>query len=365
MEKSILCSRSIMVCLLARYFRASYQQVLEPKGLEHIFCCLKVHILATNNMQNKKAKFRCEACDYECSRKFLWEQHCATRKHISQQSATLRNKKYALFSCACGKGYKSRSGLWRHQKQCALVCGTVDSQIPAKDTAKTNSTLNHILETLDRHKVEREELVGQLAAQSELIRKMVPHMGDTNTQVNVNIFLDTHCQNALNMSDFIRTLPVHQRDLEYTSKNGLPEGICSMMVQGLARLNLAQRPIHCTDVKREVLYVRENDEWAKGPESTQRLTDAITAAANKQRTAIASWVRDNPEWMSSEEGRERYLKLVEQVMGDTDERSTVSHIIKGVAKASKLENDDMALSQELVAGNCHAQENKHHGNVVV
>ena len=226
---------------------------------------------------------------------------------------------------------------------------------PPANEAANAPTLSDILKTLDRHNAERDQLVGQLAVQSELIRKMVPQIGD-KTQVNVNIFLDTHCQNALNMSDFIRTLPVQQRDLEYTSENGLPEGIRSMMVQGLARLNLAQRPIHCTDVKREVLYVRENDAWAKGPESTQRLTDAINEAANRQRKAIAQWEKSNPEWMRSDEGRARYLKLVEQVMGDTGAKQSLSHIIRGVARASKLGTGDIALTQELVAGDAHPDE---------
>lgn len=307
-------------------------------------------------MQISKPKFRCEVCDYECSRKFLWEQHCSTRKHISQQSATSRNKKYALFRCHCGRTYRSRSGLWRHQKQCSLAKPEEQTKpTPPESTPPEPATLTEILKTLDRHNAERDRLVGQLAVQSELIRKMVPQIGD-KTQVNLNIFLDTHCQNALNMSDFIRTLPVQQRDLEYTSENGLPEGIRSMMVQGLARLNLAQRPIHCTDVKREVLYVRENDAWAKGPESTQRLTDAINEAANRQRRAIAQWERSNPEWMRTDEGRARYLKLVEQVMGDAGAKHGMSHIIRGIARASKLGSGDIALTQELVAGDSHTNE---------
>ena len=237
------------------------------------------HISYAENNNN----FHCTVCDYRCSKKFLWKQHIATKKHndnimVTQDNSkqTTPNVKSEGLVCAdCGKVYKYASGLSRHRKQCSVA--TID-----------NSTdLQTLVTALNKAEELKTEMMEQLKEQNEIIKEMVPCMGNNNNNsLSINVFLNEECRDAINMSEFLASLQIRLKDLEYTQTNGLVEGISSVLVNGLRQLDTCKRPIHCTDMKRETLYIKENDAWDREHGKT-RLRSAIETVADKQRKAIS------------------------------------------------------------------------------
>mgnify|MGYP001419914786 FL=1 len=282
-------------------------------------------------------KYRCEECDYECSRKFLWTQHCATQKHQRIQRVTkgstvpragqaARTKPY---TCpVCGLSYVHRSGLSRHLRRAACGGALEEAPLPGpeagsngtdvleRENGELRDMVKQLVSGLNQDAAAREEMVGQLKQQNEIIKEMIPRLGNNNNnRFNINVFLNERCRDAINMTEFIASLQVQLDDLRYTGTNGLVEGVSSVLVNGLRRLETCRRPIHCMAAQRDVLYIKDNDAWNR--ENGQgRLRTAIDDVANKQRKAIADWEQHNPDWDKSEEGRAEYLQLVRSVMAD-------------------------------------------------
>ena len=316
-------------------------------------------------MQKNEPKFYCKNCDYVCSRKFLWTQHCATQKHIRKHMETptqplhIGQKKYAPnitsggneHVCECGKSYIYRGGLWKHRQNCAYVKNIANTtNVSAKPNTvpnenvkleKENNDLKNLVQKMlagiDNDAKTRNKMMGQLEQQNRIIQDMIPKLGNNNNnRFNINVFLNEDCRDAINMSEFIDSLHVKLTDLQYTQNNGLIEGISSVLVDGLQQLDMCQRPIHCTDVKREVLYIKDNDAWGR-QNTKEHLRNAIVDVANKQRKAIAEWEKQNPAWASTEKGKEKYIQLVQSVMTDINAPQMENRIIKNIAKETVIQ----------------------------
>ena len=296
--------------------------------------------LATKNMRKYAKKFYCKKCDYKCSTKYLWNQHCSTLKHNRQPSATHHNSD-GEFKCEkCGKAYKQRSGLWRHKKNCVEKYA-LDNSIEVVDIKNENDDVKLLMHKmlLDFNKNEKmkDELFEQLQQQNKIIQDMIPRLGNNNNnKFNINVFLNENCRDAINMTDFIKSLQIQLDDLEYTSSNGLIEGVSSVFVNGLKQLDTYQRPIHCTDVKRETLYIKDNNEWERDINKS-KLKEAISEVAIKQRQAIINWETKNPHWSKSERGKDEYLKIVKSVMSDVSLETNENKIIKCIAKETVID----------------------------
>lgn len=257
--------------------------------------------------------YNCKTCNYTCTKKSLWKQHILTLKH--QKSCGINIPiNYNENKCnICNKIYKSRSGLWKHNK----YCNNNKIQSSNDNTKILIDMMNHIKE------------------QNKIISDMIPKIGsNTNNQFNINLFLNEKCNDAINMSEFLESIQIKLKDLNYTKKNGLLEGISSIFMNGLKQLDTYKRPIHCTDIKRETLYIKENNEWDKDNGKT-KIHIAIKDIAEKQRKAINQWEIDNPEWNTSDKGKDDYIKLVKSVMTNiTDEENK---IIKNIAKETIID----------------------------
>lgn len=333
-----------------------------------------VNASKTENMQSK---FECLACDYRCSRKFLWEQHLTTRKHavnqkyaLSQASKVVPKKEgkissqgdtSSLHSCdLCGKTYKGRSGLWRHKKKCmggltaedkgdvalAIIEGTDAQDVGAvlKQNEELKSLFKDVLtslhkdsETRSKDAEVRADLMRQLKEQGKLIKDMVPRMGSNNKSVNISVFLNERCRDAINMSDFIASLEVQAKDLSFTRTNGLIEGISSLFINGLKQLDTFRRPIHCTDALQETLYIKEDNAWEEDA-TKERVRGAIGALADKHRRAILDWEGKHPGWEKDEVKRAEYINLVQTVMKDFNEANDENVIIKTIAQETSIDS---------------------------
>ena len=291
---------------------------------------------------NVKYEFYCAKCKYGCRKKFLWKQHISTKKHIGNQSTVEMIQRSESSSpaptliCECGREYKYASGLSRHRKTCAIAL-KANGREPSQDTLD----LQALVIALSKAEEMKADMMEQLKEQNSIIREMVPCMGSNNTNNNfsINVFLNETCRDAINMSEFLASLQVKLDDLKYTQNNGLVEGISSVLVNGLRQLDTCKRPIHCTDMKRETLYIKENNEWEKeeGKEGKTRLRNAIESVADKQRKAIAEWEAQNPGWEESEKGKDEYLKIVRSVMADVSQETEENRIIKNIAKETVID----------------------------
>ena len=288
-------------------------------------------------------EYFCERCDYRCSRKFLWDQHLATRKHQMETNGNhytdLQTGTAQQHVCPdCGRGYKYRSGLWKHRQKCdQKPAGKSHELQPEQQDSDMKKLMQEVVQGLQRDAEVKNEMLRQLREQQAIIKDMVPRIGsNNNTQFNINLFLNEQCRDAINMTEFLASLNIQVPDLLYTRDNGLAEGISSVFVSHLRRLDMSKRPIHCTDAKRETLYIKDNDEWERDLDNV-RLRTAINDVAIKQRKAISDWEKDHPDWNLSETGREEYLMLVKSVMEDANESSSENRIIRCIAKETTID----------------------------
>jgi hypothetical protein len=313
-------------------------------------------------MQKNMHEFYCTKCDYSCKRKFLWEQHLSTQKHNRQRSATLKKKNYKKteeeYICDhCGKGYKQRSGLWRHNKTCGSGISTEEKTVIKKSEKMEENTFiknleneNEDLKTLMEKMMTgiyndanvKNEMMVQMREQSKIIQDMIPRIGNNNNnRFNINVFLNEQCKHAINLSDFIQSLQIQLGDLIYTKDNGLIEGVSNVFVTALSQLDTFHRPIHCTDIKRETLYIKENNEWEKD-ETKEHIKNAINDVANKQRTTIKEWEEKNPNWENTDKGRGEYIKIVQSAMKDVTESPIENKIIKNIVKETVISKEVMS-----------------------
>ena len=177
----------------------------------------------------------------------------------------------------------------------------------------------------------------------EMLKDVIPKIGNNNTTItnkfNLQFFLNEQCKDAINLTEFVETLELGLSDLDETRQNGYVSGISSIIVRGLKELDLHKRPIHCSDLKREVLYVKDNDTWERENDNKQKMKQVIATVANKQIDKIKEWESRNPDWNLTESGTQSYIEMVRNVTdghGDEEDRSN-NRIIKTIAKEVIIE----------------------------
>ncbi len=286
-------------------------------------------------MQNKEYKYICNLCDYKCCKKSLWNQHCLTQKHILKQNETknmhLNNKKHIFMESKdtimshecifCGVNFKSRTSLWRHKK----ICNKTDEiEEKIEDDNKVIMTLLN----------ENKKLI-------EAMKEMSTKVGNNNNNnINIQVFLNEKCKDALNITDFMNSLQITLDDLNITKEKGIVEGISSMMISGLKQLDVYKRPFHCTDLKRDVLYIKD-DKWEKDVENV-KIKESIAEMARKQINAVKDWKLANPNWMEDEKLQEEYVKLMSETYYPLNEdEKAEKKIIKNITKEIHLPKDDI------------------------
>jgi len=270
--------------------------------------------MMTMMTQKNAENFICKKCDFVCSKKSDYERHLLTRKHNNNDKKTQKKSKQNV--CICGKSFKYRQGLFVHRKTCI-------------DYEKSNTTDGVILENEINKKIdsttdkELKELVKELIKQNgelvKTINEIVPKIGNTNitnnnnnNSFNLNVFLNEQCKDALNISDFIDSLKITLEDLLFSKTNGISRGITDVLIKGLKELDIYKRPIHCTDIKRDIMYIKDEDKWLKD-DSNEMMKNTIVKIADKERTALQQWAIDNPDWMDTERKQLEYLTMMRSI----------------------------------------------------
>lgn len=285
--------------------------------------------------------FSCELCLYSTSNKKDYNKHLTTRKHTINDKMITNNDekipKSPQYECSCGKIYKYRQGLHIHKKKC-------DYKEPTAQTTDTQQ-LQIILELIKDNKEIKDFLIEQNKQIIELA-KLAGNNNDINShnkvnnKFNINMFLNEKCKDALNISDFVSQLNIGIKDLEETGRLGFADGISKIFINGLNQLDIHNKPIHCNDLKREVLYIKDSDKWTKESDEKPILTKAIKEVAYKNMKQISEWQKIHPDYNNSESKQnDKYLQIVfESIAGSSKEESEKNYnkIIKKLAKETVI-----------------------------
>lgn len=241
----------------------------------------------TNN--GNVTKLFCKRCNFSCFNRKDYKRHIATDKH----------KKLHHVCEICGKEYKYLSGLSRHKQR------HLDEQ---------NEKSQEKIKSLE------EMLINALEDNKKTLTTLLPKIGNTYNTTNkmtINVFLNQQCKNAISLNSFIENLELSMEDLEYTTDHGYVKGISNIFIKYLQNMKPDERPIHCSDKKRMQFYVKDEDNWKKD-ESSVRLDKSISQVSRKQIKQIKEWEKDHPYWNESDKETEMYLKMIQQIMGGTD-----------------------------------------------
>lgn len=271
-------------------------------------------------------KYVCQTCSFSCSNRYNWEKHLYTLKHkngnktenkINEKEDT--NKMYvSIYVCTtCNKKYKYRSGLSRHKKKCIQ---NNDTQLLPRVNQKYNkitdngeivNTFNKVLDTV----VKQQQQINTLM---DIQRDMIPKMGNNN-QMTINVFLNEHCKDAMNLTDFINNIKISLEDLEYTNQHGYVKGVSNIFAKHLSAAGEKQRPIHCSDRKRLHFYVKEGDTWDRDPKNS-KIDQSITAVTNKAFNELKHWQDAHPGYddISSPVNKE-WLEMIRKLSGGSSE----------------------------------------------
>jgi len=284
-------------------------------------------------------KYYCDNCHYSCSRKGDFNKHLLTVKHaVSKDGNQMETEETAkspkIFECSCGKIYNNRSGLWKHSKKCNI--GEINTLINNENYNKESSENDNLLTQL---------LTQNQEFQKQLLELMKENIGNTtnnitqnntnNNKFNLNVFLNETCKDALNLSDFLEMLTLSLTDFENFGPLGYCGGISNILVKGLNQLDISKRPIHCSDLKREVIHVKNNNTWEKDDDK-QQMIKAIKAIEHKNVKQMSLWAKANPEYKDPNHKKsDLYTKLIDQSLGETDKEKALKNynkIIRSVAK---------------------------------
>jgi hypothetical protein len=242
----------------------------------------------------------------------------------------------------CDKGFSDRAGLWRHKKKC-LINNNVVQLIPTDVKGQTD-LVNYLL----KENAEFKQLMMEQNKQMIVLAQNAGNNNNSNNQThnkqfNLNFYLNETCKNAMNIMDFVNQLEVTIEDLEETGRIGYVEGISKIFINGLKLVRVNDRPIHCSDLKRETVYIKDNNEWNKDSDDKTKLTHAIKEVANKNMKQISEWTRTHPDFNDpSSRVNDKYLKIVcESMSGSSAEESlkNYSKIIKKVVKETVIDKD--------------------------
>jgi len=289
-----------------------------------------------NVAKSSNNEFYCEFCDYTTSRKYNLEKHNLTTKHlqaiVSKNLATnVVNCSMKKYSCECGKEYCDNSGLWRHKKKCQI--SSKSSNIVEKNTVLD---IDVIMELIKNNTEIQKKMLDVINNGTHNTNCNNTTNNTTNKTFNLNLYLNETCKNAMNISDFVSSIKLNLEDLEHTGRKGYVEGISNIFLKNLNNIEDHMRPIHCSDQKREILYIKDNDKWEKECDEKPILTKAIKNVAHQNIKQIQTWRDKNPDCTSSDSRKnDLYLKIVSNSMnGLTEEegKKNINKIISNVAK---------------------------------
>jgi hypothetical protein len=254
--------------------------------------------------------YKCDLCKFESTKRSNYNAHLLTKKH--QKKMPKIEKPLCKFSCKqCLRTYKDRTGLWKHRKKCLSTepdTPPCEKPAPRQEAPRQEEMLGNMFTLIYDLVKQNQEIKDLLLKQQEQLiehakRPTIIHNHTTtmttttnnHAHISFNVFLQEKCKYAMNLNEFVDNLKVQTCDVEMVGRVGFVEGISRIIMNGLSKLDVYTRPIHCTDTKRDTIYIRDQDEWKRDTEDKQYTKHAISRVANKNLNAISEWKQLHPE----------------------------------------------------------------------
>ena len=290
-------------------------------------------------------KFYCEVCDFKCCKRVDWDRHILTRKHINrtksvdlEQNFTPTLKRSSFICKKCNKQYKARNSLWYHENRCIFSPLDTQNDTQNDNTICSEDNISITKEMFMSLLKDNQEMMKMIKSLSEQQLTTTQHITTNNNNNNItnnfnlNIFLNEKCKDALNMSEFIDSLKITLDDLLFSKDNGITRGVTDVMMKRLRELDIYKRPIHCTDIKRDTMYIKDEDKWHKD-NNHNKFKNTIVKVANKERSALQQWALDNPDWIDTEQKQIQYLTMVRSICEPIETYNNYERkIVKNIGK---------------------------------
>jgi hypothetical protein len=335
----------------------------------------------TEKLHQKTPRYYCDTCDFITNNNNDYTRHLSTEKHKNRPNgveSSINNTDG--YQCGCGKIYAVSGSLWRHKKKCSLQSNYTSANIlhgnqnvvrsdsnrsidennhdginytiqentqqntqqllsvdMFMDIMKQNKELQNLL--VEEVKFLRSSQSGYVTNNNTINNNAHSNNTNSNNSFNLNVFLNEHCKDAINMSEFIQSLVITSEDLERTGKVGFVKSMSEIFIKGLKQLDVNKRPIHCTDLKRESIYMKDHDKWEKETDDKSRFYQAIQKLTMKNIKQLKNWEIENPEFSDVEsETYDRYFRITKHFMGGIgeDDKKFKDKIITNVIHSVKI-----------------------------
>jgi len=265
----------------------------------------------------------CEKCDYSCNKKCVFDKHLLTRKHKMLPNATKfmsQNEDVIKFPCECGKIFKHKSSMFRHKKKCQIISNNMALTIHDSEKDKPSETNEELKELVCQLITENNEIKNTILKENQELRQqvseLIPRIGNNNNTIkqkfNINVFLNEQCKDAINMNEFIKSIEISLEQLDFTKNNGLCNGLSNAIVHNMNKLGLHERPMHCTDIKRETLYIKEDDKWERD-QSQDKIKNAIKKVSSKNYNALKNWKIENPDFIENDRKQDYFAHVISEI----------------------------------------------------
>ena len=296
-------------------------------------------------------KFICKTCDYSTCKNSQYERHLSTRKHkrmtLNDGSGQITGQTYP---CLCGKQYRFRQGLFNHKKSCTLdepknVIHHKTDNLASSNMIDSITDTNTILLLLKQNQEFKQLMIEQhtenILLQKELINKVNTNTivnnntTNNNQKFNLNFFLNDTCKDAMSITDFLRNLNVHIDELEYIGNHGYVNGMTKMIMDRLKDMDITKRPIHCTDIKRETMYIKDDAGWSKDTDELTKLRKILSRISMNNYRTVPVWRTAHPDCEVMETRTYEFCyKMMRAILGDVEEEQIKldNKIIKTLAK---------------------------------
>jgi len=302
-------------------------------------------------MPKMPVKFICDICDFKCYKKSNYDKHNTTPKHLSSVNGytnDIKKEQKMPQKCECGKEYNYYSGLWRHKKKCNYKSIIEKDHIEENTILNNNEMKNLIIDVIKSN--------SELLKQNQDIQKQMidvcktsstnnTYNNSNNKTFNMQVFLNEKCKDAMNIMDFVNSMTLQLSDLEDVGELGYVEGISKIIIRKLNEMDVYKRPIHCSDYKREIMYVRDDDIWEKENSTYDKLRKAIKHITKKNGDLMIPWRDQNPQCMNNRHRlNDVYLRIMNQSMGGKGEFvDNENKIIKKLSKAVYIDKSDFKI----------------------
>ena len=315
--------------------------------------------------QKNPIKFYCEKCDYKCSSKGDFNKHIQSKKHNTINTTIVQPKNSQTHKCSCGKEYEYRASLFNHKKKCVLPAPQQEEPTPSQDDIQVPTNL--IFELIKQNQEFKQLLVDQnkqlyekheeniylqkqlldVVKDGKTINNNTISNNSHNKTFNLQFFLNETCKDAMNMKDFIKSLELSMPELEKMGELGFAEGMSRVFINRLNSLDVTKRPIHCSDVKREIIHIKDDNKWERDNANLDRLRKIIKQITHKNILRVDDWKKANPgctEYNSKK--YDHYLKLTMETIGpidDAGEKRDFGKIIRRVAENTAIDKKYLCM----------------------